>query len=303
MNQLVKDHSAEGATVGYSVNGPLLMPFSNVRYLPYAEKLRATQLAGFGELSLHPHEVRDIVKGGISTRQMLLMADDHGVRITRLDPLSNWNPHWLPTNMDAKYVADFNIPAVDFFKLCEQLGCTYASLNATFAAGLVPFDEIVEHYLNTCKLGAEHGVICDIENLPMWGVATLQQAWDLVRTADAPNGGIVFDTLHYIRSNSDLATLRSIPGNMIHCVQVNDGPLKLPKDVRLEDNCFDRLWPGEGEFPLIAILQTLARTNGLNHVNPEVFSPSNPGKSAEELARLSSTSIRDVLSKAGIGYE
>ncbi|WP_180735438.1 sugar phosphate isomerase/epimerase [Paraburkholderia sp. PGU19] len=289
-----------GDTMTYSINGPLLMPFSNVRHLPYAEKLRAAQLAGFGEMSLHPHEVRDVIAGGTSARQMLVMADDHGVRITRLDPLSNWNPHWLPTNMDASYIRDFSIPAVEFFELCEELGCTHASLNATFAAGVVPFDEIVEHYVATCRLAKDHGVICDIENLPMWGVATLKQAWDIVLAADVSNGGLVFDTLHFIRSRSDLGTLESIPGSMIHCVQVNDGPLELTPGRRLEDNCFDRLWPGEGEFPLVEILRTLARTNGLNQVNPEVFSPANFGKPADEIARLSSESIRRVLDQAGI---
>ncbi|CAE6858479.1 sugar phosphate isomerase/epimerase family protein [Paraburkholderia nemoris] len=302
MTTLADARAVDDTKAECSANGPLLMPFSNVRHLPYPGKLRATQLAGFAELSLHPHEVRDIIAGGTSPGDMRSMAADHGVRITRLDPLSNWNPHWLPTNMDAEYIRDFNIPAVEFFDLCEQLGCGYASLNATFAAGLVPFEEIVDHYVATCKLAREHGVICDIENLPMWGVATLQHAWDIVRVADMPNGGIVFDTLHFIRSRSDLATLASIPGNAIHCVQVNDGPLELPAGVTLEENCFDRLWPGEGEFPLVDMLHTLARTGGLNQVNPEVFSPNNRTKSAEAIAELSSNSIRSVLTEAGIVF-
>ena len=127
----------------YSINGPLVMPFANVMYLPYAEKLRATQLAGFGGLSLHPHEVRKIVASGISTTEMLRMASDRGVLIVRLDPLTAWNPSWLPDNMPAEYVPGHDIPSEEFFELCESLHCSYASLNASFPAGRLGFNEIV----------------------------------------------------------------------------------------------------------------------------------------------------------------
>lgn len=302
MSEVKLGIDVDSAPKSHSINGPLLMPFSNVMHLGYPDKLRATQLAGFRELSMHPHEVRDIIAAGTSAREMLVMADDHGVRITRLDPLSNWNPHWLPDNMDPVYVRDFNITAEEFFDICEMLGCTHASLNATFPAGKMSFDEVVEHYAATCKLGAEHGIICDLENIPIWTVGTVQQAWDIVRTAGMKNGGLVFDTLHYIRSHSTLDMLKAVPSDQIHCVQVNDGPLKLPEGVLLKDNCFDRHWPCEGEFPLVEILTLLAEKGSLNQVNPEVFSPSNRGKTAEEIAQLSAKSIRKVLTNAGIHY-
>jgi hypothetical protein len=97
--------------------------------------------------------------------------------------------------------------------------------------------------------------------------------------------------------------LESIPGHRIHTVQVNDGPLKLLDGVTIEENCFDRLWPGEGEFPLVSMLEVLARTGGLNQVAPEVFSPGNVGKSPEEIAKLSAQSIRRLLDKACIAYD
>src|SRR6185437_14966033 len=115
------------------VPDPLVMPFANVRHLGFRDKVRATRLAGFGQLSLHPHEARDTIKGGLRPADMLEIAAADGVAITRLDPLSNWNPRWLPTNMDAAYIDGFDIEAAEFFELCGQLGIRYCSLNATFA--------------------------------------------------------------------------------------------------------------------------------------------------------------------------
>ncbi|MGO3986488.1 TIM barrel protein [Pseudomonas sp. SAS7] len=64
--------------------------------------------------------------------------------------------------------------------------------------------------------------------IPMWGVSSLEQGWEIVERAGAPNGGLVLDTLHFVRSESKLETLAKIPGSAIHCVQICDGihPLK-----------------------------------------------------------------------------
>ncbi|HEU5385048.1 MAG TPA: hypothetical protein VFV73_04030 [Streptosporangiaceae bacterium] len=228
------------------VPDPLVMPFANVRHLGFRDKVRATRLAGFGQLSLHPHEARDTIKGGLRPADMLEIATADGVAITRLDPLSNWNPRWLPTNMDAAYIDGFDIEAAEFFELCGQLGIRYCSLNATFAADVYPAD--------------------------------------------------------YVRSGSTLDMLAEIPGDRIHCVQLNDGPLRLPADVTLEENCFDRGWPGTGEFPLTEIVRTLADRDALRQVSPEVFSPYNATRSPAEIAALSSDSLHAVLDTADVAY-
>ena len=293
----------DGTTPASSrVPDSLVMPFANVRHLRFRDKVRAARLAGFGQLSLHPHEARDTIKGGLRPADMLGIAAEDGVAITRLDPLSNWNPRWLPTNMDASYVDGFDIEAAEFFELCGQLGIRYCSLNATFAEGIYAADEIVGHFAATCELAARYDVTCDLENLPMWGVKTLRQAWSIVAAAGRPNSGIVFDILHYVRSGSTLDMLAEIPGDRIHCVQLNDGPLRLPAGVTLEENCFDRGWPGTGEFPLIEIVRTLAGRDALRQVGPEVFSPHNATRSAAEIAALSSDSLRALLDAADVAY-
>jgi len=293
----------DGATPTSSrLPDPLVMPFANVRHLGFRDKVRATSLAGFGQLSLHPHEARDTIKGGLRPQDMLEIAAEDGVAITRLDPLSNWNPRWLPVNMDASYIDGFDIEAAEFFELCGQLGIRYCSLNATFAEDVYTPDEVVGHFAATCELAARYGVTCDLENLPMWGVKTLRQAWSIVAAADRPNGGIVFDILHYVRSGSTPDMLAEIPGDRIHCVQLNDGPLRLPAGVTLEENCFDRGWPGTGEFPLTETVRTLARRDALRQVSPEVFSPHNATRSAAEIAALSSRSLHALLDAADVAY-
>ncbi|MER8953450.1 sugar phosphate isomerase/epimerase [Mesorhizobium sp. M0833] len=277
-----------------------MMPFSNVAHLSLTDKFRATQLAGFKELSLMPRDVERLIEGGKPASDIVAEAADHGVRITRLDPLNTWPRIWRPDNMDEAYIATVNTPPDQFFRLTDALGCTHASLNATFPLNAMSTDEITEHYVAICARAAAHGLKCDLEFIPLWGVPTLEMAWNVVRDSGASNGGLVFDVWHFVRGGSDIGLLKTISGDMIHCVQVNDGPLALPKGVTIKDNCYDRQFPGDGEFPNAEILRILAETGGLNQVGPEVFSPTLTLMSVEAVARKSAESTRNVLLAAGL---
>lgn len=277
-----------------------MMPFSNVAHLPFDDKLTATRLAGFGALSLMPLEVERILASGLSFADMKSRAADQGVRIARLDPLNTWPRIWRPDNMDEAYIRTVDTAPDMFFRLSEGLGCTHMSLNATFPLGAMPVEEITEHYAAICRKAREHGLVCDLEFIPLWGVPTLDLAWDIVRDANAPNGGLVFDVWHFVRGGSRGELLRQIPGRLVHCVQLNDGPMTLPPGVSLKEDCYNRFFPGDGEFPNVELVRILAETGGLNQLGPEVFSPALAVMTVEEVARKSAESVAAVLRGASL---
>lgn len=75
----------------------MMMPFSNVAHLAFDDKLKATQLAGFGELSLMPIEVERILAGGLTFADMRAKAADHGVSITNSIPSTPGHASGGPT--------------------------------------------------------------------------------------------------------------------------------------------------------------------------------------------------------------
>ena len=267
------------------------MPFSNVLHLSFLDKIEATRLAGFQQMSIQPQEVLKLAGEGLSVADMRSIAADGGVEIARLDPLCPWVPDWRPTNFGPDYAAAHDISPKVFFDLCDQLGCKYMSLNATFPASRYTTGEITEFYAAICRQAGEHGVTCDLECIPMWGVVTLERGVEILRDSGVANGGFVFDCTHFTRGGTSLATLKSIPGRVIHCVQVCDGYLPLPDGVTLELECFQRLWPGEGDFAIAAMLDTLNETGGLAQVGPEVFSADMATKTAEDVAKMSRESL------------
>lgn len=267
------------------------MPFSNVLHLPFADKVKATRLAGLQQMTIQPQEVLKLVAEGLSIADMKLIAADGGIEIGRLDPLCLWVPDWRPTNFGEDYARAHDISPKAFFDLCGKLDCRYMSLNATFPACRYTTEEITGFYAEICRQAAEHGMTCDLECIPMWGVVSLEQGWKILKDSGAKNGGLVFDCTHFIRSNPSLETLRQIPGNLIHCVQLCDGHIPLRPGVTLELECFERLWPGQGDFAISAILDTLNQSDGLMQIGPEVFSASLATKPAEEIADLARKSL------------
>ncbi|WP_368911943.1 sugar phosphate isomerase/epimerase family protein [Taklimakanibacter deserti] len=190
------------------------MPFSNVLHLPFADKVKATRLAGLRQMTIQPQEVLKLVAEGLSIADMKSIAADGGIEIGRLDPLCPWVPDWRPTNFGADYARAHDISPKVFFDLCDELGCRYMSLNATFPASRYTNEQITGFYAEICRQAAEHGVTCDLECIPMWGVVSLEQGWKILKASGAKNGGFVFDCTHFTRSNPSLETLRQIPGNL-----------------------------------------------------------------------------------------
>jgi sugar phosphate isomerase/epimerase len=80
-----------------------------------------------------------------------------------------------------------------------------------------------------------------------------------VEGADAPNGGLAFDTWHLGKLRLAPDDLRQIPERFVSWVELCDGPYEYAED-RLDEVINRRKLPGEGEFPVaeyIAVLRDL----------------------------------------------
>ena len=60
------------------------MPFSNVLHLSFLDKIEATRLAGFQQMSIQPQEVLKLAGEGLSVADMRSIAADGGVRLRAL---------------------------------------------------------------------------------------------------------------------------------------------------------------------------------------------------------------------------
>jgi sugar phosphate isomerase/epimerase len=107
-------------------------------------------------------------------------------------------------------------------------------------------------------IAAEYGLALNLEPVAMGQTKTLGHARDLIRASGA-DVGILFDTWHLVRSGCTVEHLRAIEPGLIRYVQVNDGLARIPDEEMVPESLQERLYPGEGEFPLTELLKAAPR--------------------------------------------
>jgi sugar phosphate isomerase/epimerase len=277
--------------------GGKVMYNATVRALPFDQQCLAAALVGCDALTMTPSQYLTYLNGGMATREILATARDHGVAITHLDPLARWTPKWIPGGHKGAYpLSALAFEVDDFFRMCAALGCRSFTALGTHPPGALESAELIDHFGQLCWRADREGLRVDLEFAPLWGLASLEQAWDVLRGAGAPNSGLMFDTWHFRRSDSSSELLAAIPGHMITGVQLNDGELPLPENIPpIVDCLFRRRPPGEGDFKVREIVAILRGTGGLNNVGPEIFSSKFDKMSATDIAARCNGSLDAVL--------
>ena len=90
-------------------------------------------------------------------------------------------------------------------------------------------------------------------------------AWEVVELAGGKNTGIAIDTYHFFAGPSTLKDLEALPLEKILGVHLADGPADL-SDPSLD---FNRKMPGQGELPLVELVQILAQKGFNNYWHVE----------------------------------
>ena len=79
------------------------------------------------------------------------------------------------------------------------------------------------------------------------------------RRRRSPGAGILVDALHFDRSQSSLADLRTIPAQRLHYWQLCDGPAERPATTEqlIHAAREERMFPGEGGIDLIGLTRAM----------------------------------------------
>lgn len=97
-----------------------------------------------------------------------------------------------------------------------------------------------------------------LELMPYTEVNSLAKARLLVEGCARPNLALLIDALHLARAGGTPAEVAAINPRHIAYLQLCDAPLLPPNDMTLRaESLTSRLYPGEGELPLFALLDAL----------------------------------------------
>ena len=258
------------------------------------QRIEAAVAGGFKHLSLFPTDYLRARERGLSDADIVALHEQAGVRLVTLDPFTRWLPRWEPpSGVPADRLEWIGFDQDAFFAVVDALGLETITVNEAFGTRY-EVDEVIEAFAAVCDRAAESGVLVHLEFTPFSGIPDLATAWEVIRTADRPNGGLVFDTWHYFRGTRDDALLEEIPGERIFALQISDA-LAEPQGSLLSDTLRHRRLPGEGAFDLAGVLPIVARKQPRAAWGVEVLSEELWRLSPAEIGRRCGEALRQVV--------
>lgn len=121
------------------------------------------------------------------------------------------------------------------------------------------FDRNVEQFGALLGMAEALGMEATLEFAPIFGISNLQAALDALQAVGSPNFRLLVDVLHFVRSGATAADLARLDPERVGYVQLCDAPLVSSFERYLEEARSERLPPGQGEFPLMELLQAVRR--------------------------------------------
>jgi sugar phosphate isomerase/epimerase len=226
-------------------------------------RLDAAAAAGLTGMTVGPADVAALGGGAPAA---VRRARDLGVHTLIAEAFTEWYPHAEPP-----VPFESSSWTIDTFRrAAEVLGCRDVCLVAPFKTD-EPLDALAERFGVACDAFAADGVAVHLEFSPFPPIGSLAAAWSVVQAAGRANAGITVDSWHFFRGDPDLDLLRTIPGDRIASVQLNDGAAQLVESL-VKDTFRHRRLPGDGTFDLAGLVDALDSIGGLRLVGPEVLS-------------------------------
>jgi sugar phosphate isomerase/epimerase len=266
------------------------------REVPVRERVDAAVAGGFAGLSLWGRDYRSARRDGLEDPDIRALLVDNALEVAELDLAWWWLPGasdvHIPETLDTEEL--FAYDEAELFRIADAVGAR--SLNAidvfggdwTVAAAAAAFAGL-------CDRAAEHGLLVHVEFLPWSRIPDVGSAWEIVRRADRPNGGVLVDAWHYFRSGGDDAALRAVPGDRVLALQLDDGPVAPEPDLPAA-SLHDRVLPGAGEFDLRRLVRTLREIGAVAPIGVEVFSDELHALEPSSIGIEAGAALRRVLS-------
>ncbi|MGH7195123.1 MAG: sugar phosphate isomerase/epimerase family protein [Candidatus Saccharimonadales bacterium] len=159
-------------------------------------------------------------------------------------------------------------------------------------------DRVRASLVQAAGLAGEHGLRLALE---FQSTATLgnnlQTAAALVAEAGSPHLGICFDVFHYYLGPSKPEDLAYLSRENLFHVQLSDLSVT-PRELAADS---DRILPGDGDFHLSPVFETLRAIDYQGFVSLELMNPQIWRVPARQFGEVGMTALRKLLGQASMG--
>lgn len=270
----------------------LVITGSTLGHPPFNALVEAAVAGGFSGVSIWPGQTYQAARAeGRADVDMRAVLDHHGVVVEDVDALLVWTGPGGPGERDMAQ------REAELFEAGQALRAHYVNV-AFIGDEAISVEQGAEIFAGVFDRALERGLIAHLEFIPFMAVRDAATALQIVEAANRPAAGILIDTWHCFRGPTTDDDLRSIPGDRVLGVQVNDAPSQ-PMDDLSEETMHHRLVPGEGDIDIVGFIRILDQIGSRAPLTVEVFSDALLAEhSPFDLAKRLGNAMRDIRARA-----
>jgi sugar phosphate isomerase/epimerase len=253
---------------------------------------------GFGTLAITPPSYRKWrAKGGERMAELLKAA---GTRVTVIDPLMAGLPG-APRAADVpeQFREGFLHDEAYCYEVALASGATIVNIAHFLGAKDTPVAQLAEGVGKITERAARQGLKIALEFIPDTGMPDLLTARAIYEMVKLPTLGIMLDSWHLLRSGGTVEQVKALPPGAIIAAQLSDRIP--PKPGAAYVPMAGRSFPGEGEAPIVDIMNAALANNPAITVELEVFNAEQRALAAEPAAARAEQATRAWLEGKGRG--
>ena len=260
----------------------------------FLKEFEITAKAGYDGVEIWINALKEYLANGGDLKDLKKFVDDLGLKIENAIGFAQWI-------VDDPIIRKAGMEQLkEEMDLLAQIGCRRIAAPPAGATGkpLIDLFEAGKRYRDILEIGEKSGVTPQLE---IWGPSAnlnhISQAMFVASAANHPKACILPDVYHMFRGGSGYNSLKLLSGASIEMFHFNDFVADIPREKQKDS---DRVYPGDGDAPIVQIVADLYKTGGKKILSLELFNPEYWKEDALQVAKTGLNRMKQVVEK-GLG--
>jgi sugar phosphate isomerase/epimerase len=263
----------------YTLSGDVY-PFGPTEISPFQfqHRVEAAAEVGYKGMGITHADVM-ATADQIGFQEMKRILDANGIRHIELEFIIDW------AAVDSRKRNSDRVRK-ELLYAAQALGARAIKVGSNVGHEPADVPGLIRGFRSLCQDAAQYGTSIVLEFMPFSSVNTVDLALMIVQEADQPNGALLPDIWHMVRSGLDFSEITKIPGYRIGSVEINDAD-KYPIEPLLSDTFHRRRLCGEGMFDIPAFIQAIQTQGYRGPWGVEILSETHRKLPLQEMAKRS----------------